>query len=85
MRIKNELVDQFMPEALLVGRTGGHLTLAVPRSVGIDLLQNFLRKLEERKDIVKNWGIRQTTLEEVFLAISRHAEKIEHLKTVLNE
>ena len=27
-----DIVDEFMPEALLIARTGGSLTLAVPRS-----------------------------------------------------
>ena len=61
------------------------MTLAVPRSVGIDALQGFLRLCEQRTDIVKAWGVRQTTLEEVFLAISKHADKIAHLKNVLEE
>lgn len=38
LRIRDELVQPYMPQALLVGRTGGHLTLAIPRSVGIDAL-----------------------------------------------
>ena len=85
LRIRDELVQPYMPQALLVGRTGGHLTLAIPRSVGIDALQGFLRVCEQRTDIVKSWGVRQTTLEEVFLAISKHADKIAHLKNVLEE
>ena len=74
-----------MKDALLIGRTGGHLTLAIPRTVPIEMLQKFLQMLEQRTDIVKNWGIRQTTLEEVFLAISRHAERVQQLKNVLED
>ena len=85
LRIRDELVQPYMSQALLVGRTGGHLTLAIPRNVGIDALQGFLRVCEQRTDIVKSWGVRQTTLEEVFLAISKHADKIAHLKNVLEE
>lgn len=84
LRVRDELVMPYMREALLVGRTGGHLTLAVPRSVDMRTLQDFLRKLEEKVDIVKKWGIRQTTLEEVFLAISRHAERVEAVRNIMD-
>lgn len=47
-----------MPEAKLVGRTGGHLTLAISRKVNSDKIQRFLEKLEDRTDIVLKWGIR---------------------------
>ncbi|CAL6089113.1 ABC_transporter family protein [Hexamita inflata] len=85
LKVRDELVLPYIKDALLVGRTGGHLTLAVPRSVGIENLQTFLQMLEKRTDIIKSWGVRQTTLEEVFLAISRHAEKLEHLKQVMSD
>lgn len=33
LKIKEQLVEPYMPEAKLVGRTGGHLTLAISRKV----------------------------------------------------
>ena len=58
-----DIVDEFMPEALLIARTGGSLTLAVPRSKNNEeerrkKLLRFLQELENRSDIVKSWGIR---------------------------
>ncbi|KAH0572553.1 ABC transporter family protein [Spironucleus salmonicida] len=82
LRVRDELVKKYMPEAILVGRTGGHLTLAVARTVEFQRLQEFLKQVET-SDLVKGWGIRQTTLEEVFLAINRHADKLEMIKGVM--
>lgn len=74
LRVRDELVMPYCPEALLVGRTGGNLCLAVPRTLDANSMYVFLQRIEETP-YVKDWSIRQTTLEEVFLAISRYAEK----------
>eukprot|EP00768_Dysnectes_brevis_P002419 gnl/Dysnectes_brevis/1832_a2102_2559.p1 GENE.gnl/Dysnectes_brevis/1832_a2102_2559~~gnl/Dysnectes_brevis/1832_a2102_2559.p1 ORF type:complete len:918 (-),score=351.25 gnl/Dysnectes_brevis/1832_a2102_2559:102-2798(-) len=77
MRIKTELVDPFCPEALLIGRTGGHLTLALPRTLPVERLQDFLGRVEAANHIVKDWSVRQSTLEECFNSICVIADMLE--------
>ena len=43
LRIRDELVMEFMEEAILIARTGGNLTLAIPRSVILENLIKFLK------------------------------------------
>ncbi|GIQ89682.1 hypothetical protein KIPB_012220, partial [Kipferlia bialata] len=67
-------------------RTGGHLTLALPREADSDRLHVFLQQVENaakrEPELIREWGLRQTTLEEVFLAISRHAEAQNRMKMI---
>lgn len=85
LRVRNELVMPIIPEARLISKTGGHLTLALPRTISSKQLEDFLIAVESacenQPELVRDWSLRQTTLEEVFLAIVRVAEKQHEMRT----
>eukprot|EP00764_Aduncisulcus_paluster_P012520 gnl/Carplike_NY0171/555_a758_1253.p1 GENE.gnl/Carplike_NY0171/555_a758_1253~~gnl/Carplike_NY0171/555_a758_1253.p1 ORF type:complete len:1029 (+),score=338.77 gnl/Carplike_NY0171/555_a758_1253:440-3088(+) len=85
LRIRDEIVIPFMPDAKLVGRTGGRLSLAIPDKHSPEEKAKFARFVQALEDneansqrpdgIVINWSLRETGFEEVFVAITRHADK----------
>eukprot|EP00766_Chilomastix_caulleryi_P001650 gnl/Chilomastix_caulleri/2620.p1 GENE.gnl/Chilomastix_caulleri/2620~~gnl/Chilomastix_caulleri/2620.p1 ORF type:complete len:247 (+),score=73.28 gnl/Chilomastix_caulleri/2620:308-1048(+) len=48
-RVKRDVVDAFCPDAVLIGRTGGHLTLALPRAMDPDAVQALIGCLEDNR------------------------------------
>eukprot|EP00767_Chilomastix_cuspidata_P008398 gnl/Chilomastix_cuspidata/963.p1 GENE.gnl/Chilomastix_cuspidata/963~~gnl/Chilomastix_cuspidata/963.p1 ORF type:complete len:1064 (-),score=269.88 gnl/Chilomastix_cuspidata/963:595-3528(-) len=77
--VHSEVIQPYMPHGRLIGRTGGHLTIALPRTLTPDQLETFLEFLDrmarEQPEVVCDWSLRQTTLEEVFLAVAMFAER----------
>ncbi|TNJ28155.1 ABC transporter family protein [Giardia muris] len=69
LRVRDELISVYCPKAILVSRAGGTLTLAVPKSEAAGDLKKLLDGIMER-DYIVDWSIRQTTLEEIFLAVT---------------
>lgn len=70
-----QFVEQYMPEAFLEDDSAGALIYQFPLS-SIRYIPRFITWLESKRDgaeIVKAWGISQTTLEEVFLRLIRWA------------
>ena len=78
LRVRDELVNIYYPQAVLIGRAGGHLTLAVPKTSDGQAMCTFLQKIET-SPFIHEWSIRQTTLEEVFLSIARTAEGMDSI------
>ncbi|KAE8301880.1 ATP-binding cassette protein 5 [Giardia duodenalis] len=76
LRVRDELINTYYPQAVLVGKAGGHLTLAVPKTSDSQAMCTFLQKIEGSA-FIREWSIRQTTLEEVFLSIARVAERMD--------
>ncbi len=67
-------VEQRLPGARVLIRAGSNLTLAVPRSIAA-VIPEFLRVLEGKlvpvADGIADFGIANSTLEEVFLNITQ--------------
>eukprot|EP00835_Amoeboradix_gromovi_P000816 NODE_30_length_32972_cov_0.541052.p19 type:complete len:119 gc:universal NODE_30_length_32972_cov_0.541052:738-382(-) len=72
-------VQKHLPEAMLEDDAAGSLLYQLPTSV-TNRLGQFVKILEEadlgesselEKGVVANWGVSQTTLEEVFLKLIR--------------
>ena len=77
-------LQRVLPSLIVTARDAGNLSLTVPPS-DIELLPNVIEQLEENTEsdqaddrdnddkLVKEWGVSHTTLEEVFLEVSRRA------------
>lgn len=67
-------VDSKAPTAILTDDSVGALTYQFP-SHSIDAVPSFIRHLdEEDSGLIRNWGLSQTSLEEVFLRLVREAK-----------
>jgi ABC-type multidrug transport system ATPase subunit len=63
-----EIISSLIPEAVLEDDSAGALIYQFPKS---DPIPAFVKWLESDQTLVKNWGISQATLEEVFLKLVR--------------
>jgi len=76
MELKS-LVNSMLPGSELVAESGGFLVYGV-QTASIGNAIPFFQYIEQNKDrqdaLVKDWGMSQTTLEEVFLKVTKDAE-----------
>jgi hypothetical protein len=72
------------PDAKLSTNDAGNLSFSVPyQSQNITPLLKFLEAADQ--SVYKEWGVSQSTLEEVFLEVSKkHNFKVSHRKVNLN-
>lgn len=67
-------LKSFVPEAILIDNSAGALKYSVGKE-HLKKLPPLFRWLEsEGKEVVKEWGLQQTTLEEVFIRLARKAD-----------
>ena len=67
-------LKSFVPEAILIDNSAGALKYSVGKEY-LKKLPPLFRWLEsEGKEVVKEWGLQQTTLEEVFIRLARKAD-----------
>jgi len=69
------IVSKYIPGAELIAATGGSLVYGVTTD-SLSQIVPLFQLIEEHKDdqnfIIKDWGLSQTTLEEVFLKVTRN-------------
>jgi len=69
------LVSQTLPGSQLIASTGGSLVYGI-LTTDLDKAIPFFKNIEEHRGeenfIIKDWGLSQTTLEEVFLKVTKH-------------
>ena len=71
-----ELVAEMLPDAEIVGDNASNLTVALPRHATAHV-PNFLRALNTSSSkLVKEWGLSNSTLEEVFLRLAVQAQGV---------
>eukprot|EP00743_Colponemidia_sp_Colp-15_P009682 GILK01010594.1.p1 GENE.GILK01010594.1~~GILK01010594.1.p1 ORF type:complete len:1785 (+),score=269.78 GILK01010594.1:74-5428(+) len=58
-------IPQWLPGAEIISGSVGNLTVSLPKR-SVPNLPAFLRRIESEKQLVKEWGLSNTTLEEVF-------------------
>jgi ABC-type multidrug transport system ATPase subunit len=63
-----DIVKQIMPAAEVMGSNAGNTSVSLPRAAMKGLPRLFSTLMAER-GLVKEWGISNTTLEEVFLRL----------------
>jgi len=72
------LVQHMIPGAELIAESGGFFVYGI-QTQNIPLTVPFFKLIEDNKSdpnfIVKDWGMSQTTLEEVFLKVTKKAEE----------
>ena len=67
-------LKSFVPEAVLIDNSAGALKYSVGKK-HLRKLPSLFRWLEtDGKEVVKEWGLQQTTLEEVFIRLARKAD-----------
>ncbi|KAG0002499.1 ATP-binding cassette sub- A member 1 [Entomortierella chlamydospora] len=76
--LEQEVTDaarSIMPESTLLDQSGGVMVFGIPMQA-INRMADLTAALEkfQAQDKIKNWGIAQTSLEEVFLSLVRSAE-----------
>ena len=72
-----ELIRQEFPDAKLIDSSGGSLVIAIPLDC-VQQIELFFRTMEglengpcgRIKELVDNWGLSNTTLEEVFMRVT---------------
>jgi ABC-type multidrug transport system ATPase subunit len=71
-----DFVDSRAPTAILTDDSAGALVYQFPAH-NIDAVPSFVRHLdEEDSGLIRNWGLSQTSLEEVFLRLMREAKPV---------
>eukprot|EP01114_Cavostelium_apophysatum_P014827 TRINITY_DN3937_c0_g1_i2.p1 TRINITY_DN3937_c0_g1~~TRINITY_DN3937_c0_g1_i2.p1 ORF type:complete len:862 (+),score=239.32 TRINITY_DN3937_c0_g1_i2:158-2743(+) len=72
------MVTSMLPEALLIAESGGFFVFGV-QTKDMSRVIPFFQFIEQNKAdpnfVVKDWGMSQTTLEEVFLKVTKAAEE----------
>lgn len=67
LRVRDELINTYYPQAVLVGKAGGHLTLAVPKTSDSQAMCTFLQKIEGRRSSANGLFVRQLLRRSFFL------------------
>jgi len=68
-----QFVYQNLPEAVLTAENAGSIIYVVPDGTDADRLSRFFSTLQSGK-VVRDWGVSNTTLEDVFLTVTKAKE-----------
>ena len=69
------IVADYLPTGEIVGDNAGNLTVSISRSA-LRHVPNFLRQLNRDPDTLKEWGLSNSTLEEVFLRLATASKNV---------
>ena len=70
-------IQQILPSAVLVERLAGNMNFRIPNLVVSELFEQM--EFNKEKVGIQDWGISQTTIEDVFMKIVKDDEKEEYL------
>ena len=71
-----EFVQRLLPGAEVLKGAAAFLTVSVPKRM-VSFIPSFFKALEDdSSDLVKEWGISNTTLEEVFLRLAAQNKQV---------
>lgn len=63
-----KLVKAYLPDAETIAEEADNLTIGLPTTTTIHVPE-FLRAIERQTSVIREWGLSNSTLEEVFLRL----------------
>jgi hypothetical protein len=80
-----QLVNKYLPTAKIVGKSNsGTITIGISKNSAASIA-NFLTSIASNTNLVKEWGISDSTMEEVFLKIIKDQKLLNQVNVNLEK